>query len=440
MRIAWYSHRYHPCIGGAETYGRAMIRRFVAAGCDVDVFTSDAKDLWYFNDRSRARLVGDRRSIVDGATVNRFPVRHIPFQRYVGKLLSFVPHWPTQCRYASYMPLIPELGKVRGAFDAVVAVGFPFTVFAFEALRTARRCGAPLILTPFLHLATPGDPVHRTYTRPHQIRLLREADAVVVVTRLEAEAVASWGIDPSKIVLVPMGIEPGAVTGGVGDRFREEFRISPGRPLIGHLATLDENKGSNDLVRAVIGLNETRPADDPVFLALCGVSSPDFERFAASLPASTRRWLIQTGPLDDRQKRDFFAAIDLFSMPSRTDSFGLVFLEAWANGKAVVAASAGGVREVIHHDVDGLLVCFGDVDRLRLALEWLLLHPETARRLGDAGRIRVASGCRWEDGFAKLSATIDSLRDHTMERQGRSERPISAPHRTRSRQTDHVRR
>ena len=32
MRIAWYTHRYYPCIGGAETYGRAMVRRFVGRG------------------------------------------------------------------------------------------------------------------------------------------------------------------------------------------------------------------------------------------------------------------------------------------------------------------------------------------------------------------------------------------------------------------------
>ena len=42
MRIAWFTHRYHPCIGGAETYGRAMVRRFVAAGHAADVVTSDA--------------------------------------------------------------------------------------------------------------------------------------------------------------------------------------------------------------------------------------------------------------------------------------------------------------------------------------------------------------------------------------------------------------
>ncbi len=56
LRIAWFTHRYHPCLGGAETYGRAMVRRFVAAGGSVDVFTSDAQDLRYYTDPTRRRV------------------------------------------------------------------------------------------------------------------------------------------------------------------------------------------------------------------------------------------------------------------------------------------------------------------------------------------------------------------------------------------------
>src|SRR5947209_7317899 len=67
MRIAWFTHRYHPCIGGAENYGRAMVQRFVAAGYEAEVVTSDADDLWYFTNRRRRRLDAPRVSIVDGA-------------------------------------------------------------------------------------------------------------------------------------------------------------------------------------------------------------------------------------------------------------------------------------------------------------------------------------------------------------------------------------
>ncbi|MBV8313505.1 MAG: glycosyltransferase, partial [Planctomycetaceae bacterium] len=66
MKIAWFIHRYHPVIGGAETYSRAMVRRLVARGHRVDVLTSDAYDLAYFTDRRRLRVDATCDSVVDG--------------------------------------------------------------------------------------------------------------------------------------------------------------------------------------------------------------------------------------------------------------------------------------------------------------------------------------------------------------------------------------
>jgi glycosyltransferase involved in cell wall biosynthesis len=408
VRIAWFSHRYYPCVGGAENYGRAMVRRFVAEGAQVDVLTSDAHDLWYFHDPRRRRVEEPAESRVDGARVRRFRVRHYPGQRYVGRALSYLPHWPTRCRFESYMPILPGLGRVRVDYDAVFAVGFPYTVFSFAAWQTARAAGAPLILTPFLHLATPGDPVNRHYTRPHQVRLLAESDAIIVQTNLEADAVATWGIPRGRIVRLGMGVEHDEVTGGDRAAWRARLGIPADRTVVGHLATLDPNKGTNDLVRAVARLNDRR-SDDPIHLILAGPSSPDFEAFARALPESYRPWLSMIGPLPTSGRADFFAALDLFAMPSRTDSFGIVFLEAWANALAVVAAAAGGVAEVVADGRTGLLVPFGDLDRLSAAIGRLVADPGLARRLGSAGRALVAEGYTWDDRFRVLDARTRML-------------------------------
>ncbi len=409
MRIAWFIHRYFPCVGGAENYGRAMVRRFVAAGHEVDVLTSDAHDLWYFTNKGRKRVDAPVESRVDGALVRRFPVRHVPLQRYFGRLLSYAPHWPTRCVAASYMPILPGIARVREPYDAVFAVGFPYTVFSYAALLTARAAGAPLILTPFLHLATPGDQVNRNYTRPHQIRLLAESDTVVVQTGLEADAVRAWGIADARILTLGMAVEHAEVTGGRRDRFRESFGIAPGTRVVGHLATLDLNKGTNDLVLAVARLNEARGEDGRIALILAGPSSPDFERFLAEQPVAAWPWLKRLGPLPLADRADFFAAIDAFSMPSRTDSYGIVFLEAWANGLPVVAAAAGGVPDVVKDGEAGYLVPFGDLDRLSAAIGRLADDPALAGRLGDAGRRIVATGHTWEDRYATLEGRARAL-------------------------------
>ena len=402
MRVAWFIHRYHPVVGGAENYGRAMVRRFVDAGHEVDVFTSDAHDLWYFTNKTLRAVDAPAVSKVDGANVHRFATRHVPMQRYFGRALSYVPHWPTRCLAASYMPILPGLTKVRGAYDAVFGVGFPYTNFSYAALRTARAANAPLLLTPFLHLATPGDKVNRTYTQPHQIRLLAESDAVIVQTSLEAKAVRDWQIPDRKVVTLGMAVEHAEVTGGNRNRFRDALGIEPGTRAVGHLATLDYNKGTVDLILAVARLNEDRPAAEAIALMLAGPSSPDFERWLAEQPVASWPWLKRLGSLPLADRADFFAAIDVFAMPSRTDSFGIVFLEAWANGIPVVAAAAGGVPDVVRDAEAGYLVPFGDLDKMAYRLGSLVDHPPLARSLGATGRALVARGYTWEDRFATL--------------------------------------
>ena len=160
----------------------------MADGHQVDVLASDAHDLWYFTDPSRGRSEEPRDEVIDGARVRRFPIRHWRGQKYAGRLLSYLPIWRAQCRYESFMPIVPGIDRVRGKYDAVFSVAFPYTLFSHAAWKTARAARAPVIITPFLHLATPGDKVNRIYTRPHQGRLLREAAAVFTMTNLEADA------------------------------------------------------------------------------------------------------------------------------------------------------------------------------------------------------------------------------------------------------------
>jgi glycosyltransferase involved in cell wall biosynthesis len=411
MRIAWFTHRYHPCLGGAEAYGRALVKRFVADGHDVDVLTSDAQELWYFTDRSRRRVDAPAEEVVDGARVFRLPVRHFTGQRYVGRLLSYVPHRPTRCRWESYMPVIPAVERVRGCYDAVFAVGFPFTVFSYGALRTARDAGASLVLTPFLHLSTPGDPVARHYTRPHQRWLLRQADLVVSPTNLEAEVVRSWGVRPENQLVLPMAIEPEQVTGGVGSRLRERIGVPISARLVGQLGALDPNKGTCDLVRAVAQINRDRPAfTEPVHLALAGAPSPDFDAFLNDDPSGAASWLHVLGPIEPSVVPDFYDSLDLFAMPSRTDSFGIVYLEAWACGKPVVAAAAGGVVEVVDHGRTGLLVPFGDVPALTDAVRLVLDDRSLAARLGEEGRRRVVEAGGWGARYRELRSRLDVLR------------------------------
>jgi glycosyltransferase involved in cell wall biosynthesis len=82
-------------------------------------------------------------------------------------------------------------------------------------------------------------------------------------------------------------------------------------------------------------------------------------------------------------------------MPSRTDSFGIVYLEAWLYRKPVIGARAWGVTDLIEHERDGLLVPFGDVPALVNAITSLLDHPAKAAIMGNRGETKVLTYHTW---------------------------------------------
>jgi glycosyltransferase involved in cell wall biosynthesis len=96
--------------------------------------------------------------------------------------------------------------------------------------------------------------------------------------------------------------------------------------------------------------------------------------------------------------------------PSHREGFGIVCAEAMAHGRPVVAGDVGGLRDLVVHEETGLLVPPRDTGALRAALERLLADPDLRRRMGAAGRARIAERFTWQN-FADetLRAYEDAL-------------------------------
>ena len=156
--------------------------------------------------------------------------------------------------------------------------------------------------------------------------------------------------------------------------------------MIGHLANNSEEKGTVDLLQAAQILWE-QGLDFQLVLA--GPQMPNFSRFWQGYRFMERVRCL--GRISDGQKRDFLAAIDAFCLPSRSDSFGLVLLEAWVHGLPNVVYRAGGIADLVRHDHDGLLAPCGDAQALAALLSRIVLDAELRARLG---RRQVPLGSR----------------------------------------------
>ncbi len=220
MRVAHFIQRYPPALGGSEAYFARLSRFLAAQGDEVTVFTSNAIELEAFWSR-RGRCTTAGVTTEDGVEVRRYPLWRWPGRRYMLKLLSFMPNRLWQCLTLPCNPISPALWHAAGRhprpFDVVHASAFPYAWPIACARRLARRLRVPLLLTPFLHLgdpADPHDPTRRGYTAPALRWLLRQADAVLVQTRGEQQAVLNMGIAPEHTILQGLGVEASECTGG----------------------------------------------------------------------------------------------------------------------------------------------------------------------------------------------------------------------------------
>lgn len=399
MRVAHFVQRYPPALGGSEAYFARLSRYLAQQGDEVTVFTTNALDLEAFWSEYGRCLRAS--TTTEGAVeVVRYPVQwRFRGRRWLLKPLSLIPHRAWQCLTLPCNPIAPgmwaDAARQEPRFDVVHATAFPYAWPIASGLRLARRQGIPFLLTPFLHLGDPDDPRDRTrrqYTTPALMYLIQSADRVFVQTDVERAALLDRGIRGQKTIQLGMGVEPGECTGGDRQRMRQEWGVTPDEVVIGHLTNNSVEKGTVDLLHAA---ELAWQRGNNFRLVLAGPQMPNFLRVWDNYEASSRVRCL--GTLTEERKRDFFAGIDVFALPSRSDSFGLVLLEAWANGVPNVGYRAGGIAGVIQEETDGLLVRCGDVSGLADALVRLAGDLALRQRLGKAGKERCGREFRWED-------------------------------------------
>lgn len=417
MRILQTNACYHPFIGGSQIYTQVMSEHFAADGHDVTVVTTNAAEIEYFWNPHKRRVSTDREQL-NGVQVIRCRVSHLPLSPWsfhiLRRLATIIARLPANVapllrRLAPYMPGVPDiestLSALPGPFDLVHGVNIALEWPLLAAWRYARSRQIPFIATPFVHVGERGkNNVLIHYTMPHQLQALHDADAVMVQTNIETRALIRLGVAKERLHKLGMGIDSNELQEGDAQRFRARYGLED--PLVTFLGVVTYDKGSFHLVQA---MEQLWSQNQRAHLVMAGPPVDKFIRFYDHLPPAIRERIIMPGAVLGQDKRDLLAATDIFVLPSRIDSFGIVYLEAWACGKPVIGARAGGVPDVIEEGVDGLLVEFGNVAEIAAAIETLLADTGRARAMGERGRAKVQARYTWDHIYDRLRTVCEQL-------------------------------
>jgi glycosyltransferase involved in cell wall biosynthesis len=188
----------------------------------------------------------------------------------------------------------------------------------------------------------------------------------------------------AKVQTVHNGMDPSAFP---SHQDRQAIRLKLGiaqGPVLVTIGRLTEQKGHRYLLQALPGLLNTWPQLCCLFVGE-GELQEALQRMATEL--GVERACRFVGVRADIA--DILASADLFVLPSLSEGFPFVLLEALAMGCPVVASRVNGIPELIEDGKTGLLVPARDLQALALAIQELLNDPVAASRMGAAGRTVV---------------------------------------------------
>ncbi|WP_329562732.1 glycosyltransferase family 4 protein [Streptomyces uncialis] len=278
--------------------------------------------------------------------------------------------------------------------DAAVPPDVVHAVDAFHprdiaaGLDLARAWGVPFAVTPASAPEVWPD-------RETVLDGCRAADAVFALSTAERDMLHGAGVAASALHIVGQGPHlPGTAD---PDGFRAAHGIDG--PMVLFLGRKMRSKGYVTLLEATRRIWAQHPDTRFVFLG------PRWDNDCAALFARhADPRIVELGMVDEDTKHSALAACDLVCVPSTVDIFPLVYVEAWACGKPVVASRFLGSGEVVHHGRDGLLV--DPAPRpVAEAVGRLLAHPAERHAMGRHAQDRV----RRELGWDAIADRVDTV-------------------------------
>jgi glycosyltransferase involved in cell wall biosynthesis len=342
---------------------------------------------WALNAGAQVRLVSvevDPRILDAGAVWDRIEVRRKP-------IFARVAQFPAKANR-----VIDQL-RAENQIDCVIANGYTLTR------------PHDLNLSQFVHSAWLRSPVHGSatrgvvnrgyqsfYTRYNAFQEKRSfglAKTIVTPSRQTAGELAALGIEPSKVKVIPNGVDCAEFSPGLEDR--RELGLPAGVPVALFAGDVRTNrKGISSVLQAMAKLAGAH-------LAVVGkIDNSPFPEMARALGIGDRTHFLGFR----RDVARIMRACDLFVFPSWYDPFGLVITEALASGLPVVTSVATGAGELLTEQCGTIVNDPGNIQELAGAVSAWLASPERRKRAAPACRAVAL-----DNGWAKMASRYIEL-------------------------------
>src|SRR5690242_9227387 len=361
--------------GGLNVYVVEVAKRMAARGVEVDIFT-----------RAVTRDAPPVAEFVPGVLVRHVPAG--PFEELDKADL------PAQLCEFTLGVLRTEAAYAPGRYDLVHG---HYWLSGHVGAVAKERWGVPLVQSMHTLGRVKNAALAHGDTREPEVRLRGESDVVASADRLvantdeEARQLAGlYGADPAKIWTINPGVDLSIFRPGPAEDARRRLGLPADGQVILFAGRIQPLKAPDLVLHAAAELIRSHPAlAETLTVAFVGGPSgpgradPD-QLTEASHALGIADMVRVEPPCPQSELADWYRAATVVMVPSYSESFGLVAVEAQACGTPVIAASVGGLRTAVQDGVSGILVEGHHPADYAAALRRLLGSPELRDQLARA--------------------------------------------------------
>lgn len=356
MKILYISDVYFPRVNGVSTSIRTFVKQLQSLGHEVHLIAPDYAV-----------------STEDESWIKRIPARSIYFDPE-DRLM----------KWGAAMQKLPELRHEN--YD-LIHVHTPFVAHYF-GLRLARELNVPCVETyhtffeDYLHHYLPWIPklIARSVARTISKRQCNAVDAIVAPSKPMLDVLRAYGVKAAAEV-IPTGLQEHSFNEADGKAFRVKYDIALERPMLLFVGRVAFEKNISFLLEMTKLLIEKHP-DALLVVAGQGPAEKSLHQLAADLGLGNNIKFI--GYLDrNTELNACYQAADIFVFSSKSETQGLVLLEAMAQGTPVVAIAELGTASILIEG-QGALIAPDNVAGFAEKVHNLLSCPQDCYELGKA--------------------------------------------------------
>lgn len=397
MRILHYFHRYYPAIGGTENDTRELSIELVKMGHRVSVFTTDALE---FENYRSAKYISEVSFNDFGVKVFRFHTVNSKVHRRLSKVLSGVLDGTKRLGIAehdlylslealSLSPLAPRLFRTFAncrCFDVINGTMCGNGELLFLE-KICLKNKTPFVFTPRSHLLNP----FFRKTSALWLKIARNATVLIALTKPEKTYYTGEGIDSDKVFITGIGVllQEFQATDPLSFRLRHKIPIN--NKIVLHIGRMDKYKGAGLTIEGIREVWKKEPETSLVIIGKSTAYTSQIEQIAKK-----DRRIVLLPDASENDKQEALSCSSLLIHPSLFESFGKVFLEAWAAQKPVVGARTPVNQYVIDEWKDGLLLDVLTPEELAKKITFLLENESIAKEMGRRGKEKVLRSYTWE--------------------------------------------